>query len=114
MRRRRICTAKRGFAAWAMVVFAFLYLPIAVVVIFAFNKPSATSIATYHGSNVCNMPPAQIGNIAVWNGFTTCWFSEGLNDPTYIPAIKTSLGSLPRRRSSRPSSVSAPPSRWRG
>ena len=31
-------------------------------------------------------------NIAVWNGFTTCWFKEGLNDSTYIPAIKTSLG----------------------
>ena len=92
MRRRRIFTAKRGFTAWAMVVFAFLYLPIAVVVIFAFNKPSATSIATYHGSNYCNISPVQIGNIAVWNGFTTCWFKEGLNDSTYIPAIKTSLG----------------------
>jgi ABC-type spermidine/putrescine transport system permease subunit II len=92
VRRRRIFTAKRGFTAWAMVVFAFLYLPIAVVVLFAFNKPSATSLATYHGSNYCNMSPVQIGNIAVWNGFTTCWFPEGLNDSTYIPAIKTSLG----------------------
>ena len=91
MRRRRIFTAKRGFTAWAMVVYAFLYLPIVVVVIFAFNKPSATSVAAYHGSNICNMSPVQIGNIAVWNGFTTCWFKEGLNDSTYIPAIKTSL-----------------------
>jgi ABC-type spermidine/putrescine transport system permease subunit II len=92
VRRRRIFTAKRGFTAWAMVVFAFLYLPIAVVVLFAFNKPSPTSLAAYHGSNYCNMSPVQIGNIAVWNGFTTCWFPEGLNDSTYIPAIKTSLG----------------------
>jgi spermidine/putrescine transport system permease protein/putrescine transport system permease protein len=61
------------------------------MVIFAFNKPSATSIAAYHGSNICNIPPDQIGNITVWNGFTSCWFSAGLHDPTYIPAIVTSL-----------------------
>jgi spermidine/putrescine transport system permease protein/putrescine transport system permease protein len=76
---------------WALVVFAFLYLPILIMVIFAFNKPSATSIAAYHGSNICNIPPDQIGNITVWNGFTSCWFSAGLHDPTYIPAIVTSL-----------------------
>jgi ABC-type spermidine/putrescine transport system permease subunit II len=91
VRRRRILTAKRGFAAWAMVLYAFLYLPIIVVVIFAFNKPSATSVAAYHGKNICNISPTNIGNIAVWNGFTPCWFRAGLNDPTYIPAIKTSL-----------------------
>ena len=90
-RRRRILTAKRGFTAWAMVVFAFLYLPIAVVVIFAFNGPSPTSLAGYHGSDVCNLPPTRLGNIAVWNEFETCWFRAGLNDSTYIPAIKTSL-----------------------
>jgi ABC-type spermidine/putrescine transport system permease subunit II len=91
VRRRRILTAKRGFTAWALVLYAFLYLPIIVVVIFAFNKPSATSVAAYHGKNYCNISPTNIGNIAVWNGFTPCWFREGLNDPTYIPAIKTSL-----------------------
>jgi ABC-type spermidine/putrescine transport system permease subunit II len=83
--------AKHGFTAWALVVYAFLYLPILVMVIFAFNKPSAAALATYHGSNVCNIPPAQIGNITVWNGFTACWFSAGLHDPTYIPAIVVSL-----------------------
>src|SRR5260221_2176530 len=72
-------------------MFAFLYLPILVMVIFAFNKPSATSLAAYHGSNICNIPPTQIGNITVWNGFTSCWFSAGLHDPTYIPAIVVSL-----------------------
>ncbi len=91
MRRRRILTAKRGFTTWALIVYAFLYLPIVIVVIFAFNKPSPTSVAAFHGSNVCNIPPANVGNISVWNGFTTCWFKEGLNDPVYIPAIKTSL-----------------------
>ena len=83
--------AKHGFTAWALVVFAFLYLPILVMAIFAFNKPSATAVAAYHGSNVCSIPPDQIGNITVWNGFTSCWFSAGLHDPTYIPAIVVSL-----------------------
>jgi ABC-type spermidine/putrescine transport system permease subunit II len=92
VRRRRILTAKRGFTLWALVVYAFLYLPIVVVVIFAFNKPSPTSVAAYHGKNICNISPTNIGNIAVWNGFTPCWFKAGLNDPVYIPAIKTSLG----------------------
>jgi ABC-type spermidine/putrescine transport system permease subunit II len=88
---RRLPKAKLGFTIWAVLVFAFLYLPILVMVIFAFNKPAATSIASYHGSNICNIPPTQVGNITVWNGFATCWFSQGLHDPTYIPAILTSL-----------------------
>jgi ABC-type spermidine/putrescine transport system permease subunit II len=88
--RRRI-GAKQAFTAWALAVFAFLYLPILVMAIFAFNKPSATSLATFHGSNICAMPPDQVGNITVWNGFTSCWFSAGLHDPTFIPAIVTSL-----------------------
>jgi len=84
-------SAKQGFTAWALVVFAFLYLPILVMAIFAFNKPSATSVAAFHGANICDIPPTQVGNITVWNGFTSCWFSAGLHDPTYIPAIVTSL-----------------------
>ena len=91
MRKRRIFTAKRGFTAWAMVVFLFLYLPIVVVVIFAFNGPSPSSLTSFHGSNVCSLPPSRLGNVNVWNEFETCWFRAGLNDPTYIPAIKTSL-----------------------
>jgi len=73
-----------------MVVFAFLYLPIAVMVLFAFNKPSPAALAGFTGSNVCDLPPSQVGNVTVWNGFTTCWFNTGLHDPTYIPAILTS------------------------
>jgi spermidine/putrescine transport system permease protein/putrescine transport system permease protein len=83
--------AKVAFTAWAVLVYAFLFLPIIVMAIFAFNKPSAAALSSFHGSNVCSLPPAQVGNISVWNGFTTCWFSAGLHDPTYIPAIVVSL-----------------------
>ena len=87
---RRI-SAKHAFTAWAVVVYAFLYLPILVMAVFAFNKPSSAAIAAFHGSNICDIPPSQVGNITVWNGFTSCWFSAGLHDPTYIPAIVVSL-----------------------
>jgi ABC-type spermidine/putrescine transport system permease subunit II len=89
--RKRRLTAKHAFTAWAAVVYAFLFLPILVMAVFAFNKPSPAALAGFHGSNICGIPPAQIGNITVWNGFTSCWFSAGLHDPTYIPAIVTSL-----------------------
>jgi spermidine/putrescine transport system permease protein/putrescine transport system permease protein len=72
------------------VVFTFLYLPIGVMVLFAFNKPAPAALEGFTGSNVCDIPPSQLGNLTVWNGFTTCWFSAGLHDPTYIPAIVTS------------------------
>jgi len=91
VRRRRRLTAKHGFTAWAVVVYAFLFLPILVMALFAFNKPSAAALAGFHGSNICSLPPDQIGNITVWNGFTSCWFSAGLHDPTFIPAIVVSL-----------------------
>jgi ABC-type spermidine/putrescine transport system permease subunit II len=87
----RVLTAKRAFSAWAIFVFVCLYLPIAVMGLFAFNKPSPAALAGFHGSNVCNIPPSQLGNLTVWNGFTTCWFGEGLHDSTYIPAIVTSM-----------------------
>jgi ABC-type spermidine/putrescine transport system permease subunit II len=87
----KLVSAKRGFTAWAVCVFVFLYVPIIVMVVFAFNRPSAGAIAAFHGSNVCDIPPTQLGDLTVWNGFTTCWFSAGLHDPTYIPAIVTSL-----------------------
>jgi spermidine/putrescine transport system permease protein/putrescine transport system permease protein len=74
-----------------VIVYAFLFLPILVMVVFAFNKPSPSALAAFHGSNICSIPPVQVGNITVWNGFTSCWFSAGLHDPTYIPAILTSL-----------------------
>ena len=91
MRRRRIFTAKRGFTAWALLVYAFLYLPILVVVIFAFDAPSPTSVASYKGSNICNIDVADIGNISVWNGFESCWFAKGLDTSLYVTAIKNSF-----------------------
>lgn len=90
MRKRRL-RARHAFTTWAVLVYAFLFLPILVMAVFAFNKPSPAALAGFHGSSVCGIPPAQIGNITVWNGFTSCWFSAGLHDPTYIPAILTSL-----------------------
>ena len=88
---RRRLGAKHAFTAWAVVVYAFLYLPILVMALFAFNKPSPAALAGFHGSNICSIPPTQLGNVTVWNGFTSCWFSAGLHDLTYIPAIVVSL-----------------------
>ncbi len=90
-RARRRLRARHGFTAWALAVYAFLFLPIAVMAVFAFNKPSPAALASFHGTNICSLPPAQVGNIAVWNGFTGCWFAAGLHDPAYLPAILTSL-----------------------
>ena len=89
MARKRNRT-KAGFTLWALLVFGFLYLPIAVMAIFAFNLPSAQSIEDHPGVDPCSLPASAIGNVSVWNGFTTCWFPEAIHDPTYIPAIITS------------------------
>ncbi len=89
--RRSRPKAKYAFTAWAGITYLFLYLPILVMAIFAFNRPSAVALSEFHGTNMCSLPPDKIGNIAVWNGATTCWFSAGLHDPNYIPAIVTSL-----------------------
>ena len=82
--------SKTGFSIWAVLVLVFLYLPIAVMVLFAFNQPSASALASNPGVDPCSLPATQIGNVTVWNGFTTCWFPAALHDPTYIPAIITS------------------------
>src|SRR5512132_2479778 len=74
-----------------MLVYAFLYLPILVVVVFAFDKPSATSIATFKGSNICDIQPAAIATISVWNAFTPCWLPRGLHTSLYTSAIQTSF-----------------------
>ncbi len=86
----RVSRAKAGFSVWAGVVFVFLYLPIAVMALFAFNKPSEAALVGFQGTDWCALPPDKIGNVSVWNGFTTCWFSAGLHDPSYVPAIITS------------------------
>ena len=61
---------ERLLRAWAILVYAFLYAPIAIVVIFAFNG----------GRQVLN-----------WEGFSTKWFGEALNDPTITEPFRNSL-----------------------
>jgi len=53
-----------------MLVYAFLYAPIVVVVVFAFNSNQ---------------------HVTVWNGFTTHWFGDAWNNPVYRSALTTSL-----------------------
>ena len=61
---------RRAIGAWALLVYGFLYLPIAVVVVYAFNG----------GRQVLN-----------WDGFSTKWFGEALADPTITEPLKNSL-----------------------
>ena len=61
---------RRLLASWAIVVYVFLYAPIAIVVIFAFNG----------GRQVLN-----------WEGFSTKWFGEALRDPTITEPFRNSL-----------------------
>ena len=67
---RRLPTAKRLFTGWAVLVYLFLYLPILVVVIYAFNANR---------------------DVTFWTGFTTDWFGRALDSQTYLPAVKTSV-----------------------
>ena len=61
---------KRLLGGWAVLVYIFLYAPIAVVVVFAFNG----------GRQVLN-----------WEGFSTRWFGEALRDPTITEPFRNSL-----------------------
>ena len=69
-RRRSAVTGKRALTGWAVLVYLFLYVPILLVVVFAFNKNR---------------------DVTLWRGFTTSWFGKAIHDPAYIPAIKTSF-----------------------
>ena len=62
--------AKRTFAVYSAFVYAFLYIPIVVVVVLAFNS----------GRQVLN-----------WEGFSTKWFGEALRDPTITEPLRNSL-----------------------
>jgi spermidine/putrescine transport system permease protein/putrescine transport system permease protein len=72
---------------WAVITFVFLFLPIFVMVVFAFNRPSLASAPDFDGSNMSSLSPAQIGDVTLWNGFTDGWFAVALHNPLYIPAI---------------------------
>jgi ABC-type spermidine/putrescine transport system permease subunit II len=69
VRKRRI-GARRMFSAWAVVVYGFLYIPIILVVVYAFNKNR---------------------DVGLWTGFTTHWFGDALGDSQYVSALETSL-----------------------
>jgi spermidine/putrescine transport system permease protein/putrescine transport system permease protein len=60
----------RVLTGWAMLVYTFLYAPIAVVVIFAFNNNR---------------------QVTIWHGFTTHWFGDAWNNQIYRSALATSL-----------------------
>jgi spermidine/putrescine transport system permease protein len=61
---------RRVLGGWVLLVYVFLYAPIAIVVIFAFNG----------GRQVLN-----------WDGFSTRWFGEALRDPTITEPFRNSL-----------------------
>ncbi|OQA32277.1 MAG: Inner membrane ABC transporter permease protein YdcV [Betaproteobacteria bacterium ADurb.Bin341] len=63
---------KRGFLLWcaALATYAFLYLPLAVVVLFSFNDSELN---------------------AAWVGFTTHWYSRLLADEVLLQAAGNSL-----------------------
>ena len=56
--------------AHALLVFAFLYAPILVVVVLAFNGGR---------------------QVLFWEGFSTRWFGEALGDPTITGALRSSV-----------------------
>lgn len=60
----------RVLALWAVAVFAFLYLPVALLVVFSFND-------------------AALG--VRWTGFTWRWYGRLFDDPELFAALKNSL-----------------------
>ncbi len=56
--------------AQSFLLYLFLYLPIAVVVIFAFNDSR---------------------RVTIWRGFTTKWFATVWSDPTWSSALRISI-----------------------
>ncbi len=61
---------KRFLQAHAVLVYLFLYAPIAIVVLYAFNAGR---------------------QVLVWDGFSTKWFGEALADPTITGPFRNSL-----------------------
>jgi ABC-type spermidine/putrescine transport system permease subunit II len=62
--------AKRALGLWAFLVYVFLYAPIGIVVLYAFNSSR------------------QVLN---WEGFSTKWFGEALSDPSITEPFRNSL-----------------------
>ena len=61
---------QRWLAAWAWMVFAFLYVPIIVLVVFSFNSSARVNI---------------------WGGFSFQWYGEALRNDVITSAIRVSL-----------------------
>ena len=61
---------RRWLAVWAWLVFAFLYVPIVVLVVFSFNSSSRVNI---------------------WGGFSFQWYGEALRNDVITSAIRVSL-----------------------
>lgn len=61
---------RRWLAGWAWVVFAFLYVPIIVLVVFSFNSSARVNI---------------------WGGFSLEWYGEALRNDVITSAIRVSL-----------------------
>jgi len=66
----RSSRARMLLAVWSMVVFAFLYAPLLIMMIFSFNDSRFN---------------------AVWRGFTWRWYMELLGDVSVLEATTTSL-----------------------
>jgi spermidine/putrescine transport system permease protein len=69
-RERAGAYVETAFRAHALLVYGFLYLPIVVVIVFAFN---ANQLAT------------------VWTGFSTEWFGQALSDRVIQKALQNSF-----------------------
>jgi spermidine/putrescine transport system permease protein len=70
-RRRRVDVTSIGLAAWSVLVYAFLFLPIVYIVIYSFNKASAL--------------------LGGWAGWSTRWYPEFWNNEQLTSSIKHSL-----------------------
>lgn len=70
IRRRAEDLVELWLRAHACLVYLLLYIPIAVVIIYAFNDSRL---------------------VAVWEGFTTHWFGDALQDVTVVRSLENSL-----------------------
>ena len=61
---------RRWLAGWTWLVFAFLYVPIVVLVVFSFNSSS---------------------RVNVWRGFSLQWYGEALANEQITSALRVSL-----------------------
>lgn len=70
MSRRHDVKAYRGFGVFSILFFFYLYIPIAIVVLYSFNDNRLVS---------------------VWGGFSMRWYKSALSNTALLNAVKTSL-----------------------